>query len=727
MAAMPDLSDSDHRYHFGEFTLDTRRGDLSKNGDTIKIRAQSFQVLHLLLQRHGSLVTKTELHDTIWRNKVVSDDSLTHCLLDIRKAIEDGEKTIIRTVPRRGYLFEGACNKERIADESALLTRKSLPLKLALIGVAAVGLLVIAVLFLKTVTPPPPSVLERSIAVLPFIDRSATQDQAYLGNGLSDEILNLLARSPDLNVIARTSSFSFNQESPDIDAIRDLLRVGYVLDGSLRREADALTVNAQLIATESNEIVWSRSFDGQPKDIMRFQRQIADSVLATIAPDAEEFVFVAQQRNFTAEELMYLAQFYEQQVRDRPEVDYRKLDEAIELYRDATKADPRSAIAHSRLAGALLYAGDVSAATEPLLRAEALNPHLSEVQETLGEYYWLRGEMGAGKAWLRAIELNTNNADALSNYAYWYWMQANDDGPEEWFRRALSLDPLSLARHAALGDFLGHQARVDKTLEMISRIEGRFDSAESDRVISRLYELIGKLDHSIAWGIKARDRDSGNADHIGALAELYAEIGDIETALNLEPDPSIGLLYKLGRYEELIDKAEIQIIEEPADASLRYLLAFSYGAVGDNTNALRALRSVGQPSWGRGETRQPIQVEGFIAYMDALNASGSTDEAIELAAWFESKPHTESANWWIHLHRACSLAILGRDDDALQRLEQVAKSPRLPWNAKLTGSGCFNRLRNTPRYQAVLTAVDERRSELRDQLSATLQSYDVSL
>ena len=154
-------------------------------------------------------------------------------------------------------------------------------------------------------------------------------------------------------------------------------------------------------------------------------------------------------------------------------------------------------------------------------------------------------------------------------------MQANDDGPEEYFRRALDLDPLSLARHAALGEFLAHQARVDKTREVIERIKIRFDSAAAYRVIARLLELTGEIDNSIAWTIKARDREPNNPDHISSLAELYSEIGDFDTAEALEPELGIGLLYKMGRYNDLIDKAELLIFDEPVDIELRYLLAFA--------------------------------------------------------------------------------------------------------------------------------------------------------
>lgn len=96
----------EHRsYLFGEFKLDIGRGVLLRRDTEINLRPQSFAVLRILVERHGSLVTKDELLSEVWGNKIVTDDSLTQCLLDIRKSLGDTQRKIVRTVPRRGYLF----------------------------------------------------------------------------------------------------------------------------------------------------------------------------------------------------------------------------------------------------------------------------------------------------------------------------------------------------------------------------------------------------------------------------------------------------------------------------------------------------------------------------------------------------------------------------------------------------------------------------------------------
>ena len=102
------MADTDRQplYRFGEFTLDTSRGVLLDNGVEVVLRPQSVMVLQVLLENHGRLVSKDELHDRVWGQKAVTDDSLAQCLVDIRRALRDTDKKLVRTLPRRGYLFE---------------------------------------------------------------------------------------------------------------------------------------------------------------------------------------------------------------------------------------------------------------------------------------------------------------------------------------------------------------------------------------------------------------------------------------------------------------------------------------------------------------------------------------------------------------------------------------------------------------------------------------------
>jgi len=581
----------------------------------------------------------------------------------------------------------------------------------------------------------PASAPPNSIAVLPFDNAGSDQDDLYLSEGLSDELRDQLSRVPDLRVSARSSSVAVRQKGLDAPSMAARLGVRKLVEGSLRRQGNILRVSVHLIEGGNGLTLWSETWERGPNELLNVQQAIAEQIVQIMLPEAEPLMVEPATRNVDANDLMLLARHYELQVRDRQVTDVNLLLKAIELYRQATEADPESALAYSRLAGALLFLGDLEAAEAPINRALLLNPNLSEVQNTVGEIYWARGLPEAGPAFKRAIELNRNNVDALSNYAFLLWLSYDTpvtklDEVESYFRRALELDPQSLSRHAALGEYLGKYARVDEVKIVIEGIEELFDNAESYRLISWLNELIGQSDKAIAWAIRARDLEPDNPDHIGWLAELYAVIGDFKTALRLEPEPGVGLLFRMRRYQDLIDAAEFLMIDEPEDIDLRYLLAFAYTATGQFEAAIHILGTTGLPdSVMNGVPRSVSDIEGLITLDNALAGVGTeetTAMAKSMAKW------NEDAGWWgdigwIGLFRSCTLSILGRDEEALNELARVKESPRLRRQPFLRDLFCFQKYVDNPIYQDVLRDQEERRRALRERLPVVLAEFGVSL
>lgn len=726
----PDLSQPG-RYAFGEFVLDTRRAALLRNNTEIKLRPQSHAVLRVLLARAGQLVTKEALHQAVWGDKVVTQDSLTHCIIDIRRALGDSDKRLLRTVPRQGFLLETRVEQLGSSDQRtqspapeqvrAQPWRKALWLVPLLVPLLVLGWLV----FQRQA--PTPTDNDNSVAVLPFKDLSAEQTQQHIGNGLSEDILNTLAANADLRVIARTSSFSMAEQASDIAEIRDALNVAYVVDGTIRASNNSLKVTAQLIRTQDSSNVWSETFAIDVAGLDTLQRSIASEVIQRVLPGTEVAEKSTSARQVTANEAMLLARYYENEVRDQPEVDQTILAEAIRLYRDATIAEPGSAVAHARLASAQIYAGDMAAAEVAIFRALTLDPNLSEVQGTLGRFYWIRGLPGAGAAWKRATEINPNNADALSSYGYWLWLQGNGTRPEGYFRRALELDPLSLSRYAALGNFYAHEAREAEALQIVTQVQAQFDGAAAFRLIARLLELIGRVDEGIAWTLRARNAEPDNAEHVAALAELFADLGDNDTVTALQPEPGVGLLVKMRSYERAIELGEDLLFDNPDDMQLRYLLAFAYLATDAPRLASQMLQSTGLPDTVVPEIRQGLDIEGLVSLIVADSEQEFTDDNRVLANWWIEKSHSESRHWWIQLYLACPLAVVGEQRAALDRIARLKDSPRLPWLYLLLDYPCFRDLQREPEYLEAIADVEARRTALREKLPATLARFNVSL
>ena len=158
----------------------------------------------------------------------------------------------------------------------------------------------------------------------------------------------------------------------------------------------------------------------------------------------------------------------------------------------------------------------------------------------------------------------------------------------------------------------------------------------------------------------ARDAEPNNGDHNQRLAELYVIIGDFETGLELEPEPGVGLLYRMRRYQELIDTAELLMIDEPHDVVLRYLLAFGYNATGQFEAALRILKSTGLPDSVLLEVRASTDMEGFSTLMNAAYGAGETEVAQGLARFWITKSHPVNKDWWQSVNMACANGCGGK-------------------------------------------------------------------
>ncbi len=574
-----------------------------------------------------------------------------------------------------------------------------------------------------------------AIAVLPFDNATQNRDDVYLSS-VSDELREQLQRVPEIRVAARSSSFAALKRGMDAMAASEALNVSYVIEGSVRRSGESLRISVQLIDGTSGFAVWSNVFERNSNQLLNMQQAIVDEVVNRMLPDADRVVSMPATRNTDANELMLLANYYEQQVRARQIRDDDTLLEAIGLYRQAAELDPESALAHSRLASALLFLGDVEGAEAPIFRALSINSNLSEVQNTLGEFYWARGMPQAEAAFERAVQIDPHNAAALHNYAHHVWLSmATEPDPGDLFRRALALDPLMPARHYALGDYLAKDGQFAEVPGVIRRIEALFKDAESFRAIASLYELLGEVDLAIAWSIRARDAEPDNPDHVANLAELYAIIGEAETALALGPPPNVGVLFHLRRHQELIDEAEMLMIEQPENIGLRYMLALSYVATDRFEEAIRILLSTGQPGTvTEGIVRSVADTEAFMTLINAFAGSELPEDpetGISLATWldhfWQERYSFGGEIGWRALFHGCNLTVLERHGEALELLPRVNESPRLRRSPLLRDLWCFRQYADHPTYQAVLEEQERRRAALRERLPDTLAAHGVSL
>jgi tetratricopeptide (TPR) repeat protein len=265
---------------------------------------------------------------------------------------------------------------------------------------------------------------------------------------------------------------------------------------------------------------------------------------------------------------------------------------------------------------------------------------------------------------------------------------------------------------------------------VIHNIQALFDDAESFRVVERLYELIGEVDRAIAWTIKARDLEPSNRDHVARLADLYAYIGDAETALSLEREPHLGVLFHLRMYEEFIDTAEFMMIDQPDNIELRYWLAFVYTATNAFERAIYVLQSTGLPDTVIADRARTVSDIEALTFLSNALVGTALPEAVELGQSL-AMSWNEVPSWgdigWQALFDSCNFAILGQHEKALEILPRIKESPMLRRPALLHDMYCFEQYQEEPVYLDVVKEQEARREALRTRLPATLAEVGVSL
>ena len=434
------------RYQFGEFTLDLETGFLRRQREPVDVRAKAFDLLAYLVQRHGRVVTKDELVDAVWPGVAVTDNSLAQCMAEVRRVLGDDERNIIRTIPRRGYVF--AADVAAAVDDDLPLTAVTAP---------------------RSGAP--------SIAVLPFLNLTADPDSDYFSDGLAEDILDLLTRVPGLKVIARTSSFAFKGRNEDVRDIARALGVGHVLEGSIRKSGNRIRISAQLIAAADGSHVWSQRYDRELADVFAIQDEIADAIAAALRVELGDRRLRDARRattNLEAHQL-YLKGRFQWGKRTA-----KALHMAIRHYQDAIAIAPAYAPAYAGLAECyvpLAYYGHMRPRDAwPKARSAAqqaldIDPTVAEARTVLA---WTRThldhDLSAGEAELRAaIADDPDYSRARQALAEHLVATGRFDEAGEQIRRALVSDPIALNINAAVGLIDYYSGRFDRAVVQYRR------------------------------------------------------------------------------------------------------------------------------------------------------------------------------------------------------------------------------------------------------------------
>lgn len=277
----------------GSLWLDRTDERIWRGSEELRLGGKAFAFLLALMEQPRTLVSKEDLFERVWPGLTVSESVLTTAAKEIRQAVGDDARNprLIQTVYGRGYRFLGdtqPSDQPPKAEPTVELQKPAHWRRLHIAVAAAVGAIVIAIAAMslwlglpgREQAPQQAIAHPKSIAVLPFEDLSPGHDQQWFATGLTEEILNSLARTPDLHVAARTSTMSIG--TGDVREIGRRLNVAHILEGSVRRDSSRVRVTAQLVRTSDGFQLWSQNFDRPASDVVSIQENIAIAIARSL-------------------------------------------------------------------------------------------------------------------------------------------------------------------------------------------------------------------------------------------------------------------------------------------------------------------------------------------------------------------------------------------------------------------------------------------------------------
>jgi TolB-like protein len=388
---------------FGVFEVDTRSGELLRQGSRVKLQDQPFQALVLLLERPGEVVTREEFRKRLWpENTFVNfDHGLNKAINGLRIALRDHAKKphFIETRPQRGYRFIAAVETAEVdSGDVAHLRDPLLPRQTPRID---------------------------SLAVLPLDNLSGDPAQEYFSDGMTEELISALARIGSLRVISRTSVMTYKGSRKSLPAIAKELHVDAVVEGSVARSEQKVRITAQLIHAPDDSHLWSGRYERDLSDVLQLQAEVAQTIASQIHKlvDPEHTGPVrAGQVHPQAYEAYLKGSFF------RDKMTPADLEKSIGFFTQATDLDPAYAEAYGGLSRSYLYLGLFGMAhpREMFFKARANAAKALELNETVAaghialaliHIYYDWDWTGAEAECRRAIELNPGDSVAHHHFA----------------------------------------------------------------------------------------------------------------------------------------------------------------------------------------------------------------------------------------------------------------------------------------------------------------------
>jgi TolB-like protein/DNA-binding winged helix-turn-helix (wHTH) protein len=549
---------------FGLFELDVRAGELRKRGVRVPLQGLPVQVLNILLENPGHIVTRDELRARLWPADtfVDFDHSLHNAIARLREALGENANNprFIETLPRRGYRFIGSLDSSVIAQtvepiahpvepiahpvETEVAPRRRfwrvfMPAVLALVTVSAVVVGfnlggVRSKLFGK-----PPSAHIDSIAVLPLKNLSDDREQDYFADGMTEALITDLGKVRALRVISRTSVMRYKDTKKPLPEIARELQVDALVEGTVARSGDRLRITANLVQASPERHLWAESYERDLRDVIALQNDMARTITQQIQVELtpEEHSRLSTSHTVDPEAYkLYIKGRYFWVKRNR-----ESFDRAMDYFQQAIDRDPTYAAPYSGLADCYVLFGssfDVGGlapnevepkAKAAALRALELDSSLSDAHNSLAyvklTYDW--DWPGAEAEFKRSLELNPGYAHGHHWYAHLLLSSGRRDEAFEESNRALELDPVSPIINLHLGWHYLYTRQYDRALDQLAKtleLDPSYALAHWYRGLA--YEQKKMYPEALREMGKGKDLLPGNLAVQSDIGHVYAVSGD---------------------------------------------------------------------------------------------------------------------------------------------------------------------------------------------------------
>ena len=551
---------------FGIFEVDLQAGELRRRGVKVKLQQQPFQVLAMLLERPGEVVTREEIQKRLWPADtfVDFDRGLNRATNRLRESLGDDADSprFIETLPRRGYRFIAQVDKlhesgrvaELMSQQGDTVSTSRSPhspgfnragprigLAIAIVGIALLTLGGWFAFF-----RPRDRAIE-SVAVLPFSNGGSDSDAEYLSDGITESLINNLSQLPNLRVMARSTVFRYKGKDTDPQKIGNDLHVEAVLSGRLLQQGKMLIIQADLVDVKTGAQLWGGQFNRNAEDVLALQdelsKEIAEKLRLKLTGEDKQRLARRNTNDAEAYRLYLKGRYYWN--KRSPE----GIQEAINYFQRAIEEDPTYALAYAGLADAYVYLSffNVVPPQDAMPRAKTAAAKALEIDDRLAEAHVSLGYI---------------------SYTYdWDWPAAGMH-----FDQALALNPTYVRAHIFYPLYLSSRGRSQEALAVAnSALDLDPASANLSHSLAIQFYLARQFNQSIEQCHKTLEIDPNFADVYAVLGQSYLAKG-----MNREAVPV------LEQYSAL----------SQGGARSLALLGYSYARLGERSQALRTLEEL---------------------------------------------------------------------------------------------------------------------------------------